>query len=155
MIEIKQDWAPVPLRVIVGIGFIFHGSIKLFTTSGHEIFQRLLQEIGIPLSTFFSWFIGALEFFGGIAILIGAFISLTSILLIINMLVAMFTVNLPNGFDVMNVTVLVEAGPKFGIPGFEINLLYIASMLTLIILGSGKCSIDDLLKKKPEDKDTA
>ena len=58
------------------------------------------------------------------------------------MLVAMFMVNLPNGFDVMNVTVMIEAGPRYGMPGFEINLLYIAGLVSLLLTGAGNWALD-------------
>jgi putative oxidoreductase len=139
-------WSPIPIRLILGLGFIFHGYIKLFTSIGHENFLRLLNEIGVPAAGFFSWAVGCVEFFGGIALLLGFFINITSILLLIDMLVAMFWVTLPNGFDVMHVTVLIEAGPKFGVPGLEINLLYIAGLLSLLLAGAGGYSIDHYRK---------
>ncbi len=154
MLNLSKDWGPLPIRLIIGIGFAYHGFIKLFTSWGHDVFLRLLQEVGIPGAVAFSWLIGIVEFFGGIAILIGAFVSIASIILIINMLVAMFTVNLSNGFDIMSVTIMVEAGPKFGIPGYEINLLYIATMLTLLIIGAGKYSLDKYIKREKEEIST-
>ena len=137
-----MDFSPLPIRLLLGIGFVFHGYIKLFTSIGHENFLRLLNEIGVPAAGFFSWLVGGVEFFGGIALLLGFFTTVTSILLLVDMLVAMFWVTLPNGFDVMHVTVLIEAGPKFGVPGLEINLLYIAGLLSLLLSGAGAYSID-------------
>ncbi len=146
MFKPSISWGPMSIRIIIGIGFIYHGFIKLFTSWGHDIFLRMLNDIGLPGATFFSWLIGAVEFFGGLAILLGAFVSIASIILIINMLVAMLSVNLAQGFDVMNVTVMVEAGPKYGMPGYEINLLYIAALITLFITGAGIYSIDKYLE---------
>jgi putative oxidoreductase len=136
------DWSPIPIRLILGLGFVYHGFIKLFTTIGHENFLMLLQDIGIPAAGLFSWLVGALEFFGGIALILGFFTLPTTILLLVDMLVAMFWVTLPNGFDVMHVTVLIEAGPKFGVPGLEINLLYMAGLVSLLLTGAGAYSID-------------
>jgi len=141
-------WGPVPIRLIIGVGFIYHGFIKLFTSVGHENFLRLLNEIGVPLSGVISWVIGGLEFFGGIAIILGAFMTITNILLLLNMAVAMFWVNLPNGFDLMNVTVMIEAGPKFGVPGLEINLLYIAGLVSMLLTGAGNYSVDKFREEK-------
>ncbi|HED09004.1 MAG TPA: DoxX family protein [Ignavibacteria bacterium] len=155
MSKLSTAWGPMSIRVIIGIGFIYHGFIKLFTSWGHDIFLRMLTEIGIPGATVISWLIGAIEFFGGIAILLGAFVTIASIILILNMLVAMFTVNISQGFNVFNVTVMVEAGPKYGLPGYEINLLYIAGLITLLIAGAGMLSIDKYLKErsKPESSE--
>ncbi len=141
-------WGPVPIRLITGVGFIYHGFIKLFTSVGHDNFLRLLNEMGVPLAEVFSWGIGALELFGGIALILGAFMTITNILLLVNMAVAMFWVNLPNGFDLMNVTVLIEAGPKFGVPGLEINLLYIAGLVSMLLTGAGNFSVDKFRGEK-------
>ncbi|MCH8171403.1 MAG: DoxX family protein [Bacteroidetes bacterium] len=155
MFKPSPAWAPMSIRIIIGIGFIYHGYIKLFTSWGHDIFLRMLIDIGIPGATTVSWVIGAVEFFGGIAILIGAFVSIVSIILILNMLVAMFSVNIAQGFNVMNITIIVEAGPKYGMPGYELNLLYIAALITLLITGAGMLSIDKYLKErlKPESSE--
>ena len=72
MFKPSPAWAPMSIRIIIGIGFIYHGYIKLFTSWGHDIFLRMLTDIGIPGATLVSWVIGAVEFYGGIAILIGA-----------------------------------------------------------------------------------
>jgi len=136
------DWGSLPIRLILGLGFLYHGFIKLFTTVGHGNFLLLLKNIGVPAAEFMPWLVGAVEFFGGIALLLGFFMLPTTILLLIDMLVAMFWVNLPNGFDPMNVTVMIEAGPKFGVPGLEINLLYIAGLVSLLLTGAGIYSID-------------
>lgn len=148
MLNHTISWGPVPIRVIIGFGFIYHGFVKLFTTVGHENFLRLLEDINVPLPVFFSWAIGILEFLGGFALMLGIFITIFSIPLIINMIVAMFWVNLPNGFDLMNATIMIEAGPKFGIPGFEINLLYIAGLVSLLFTGAGNFALDKLMKVK-------
>ena len=148
MSEKTSEWGPVPIRVILGLGFAYHGFVKLFTTVGHENFHRLLTDIGVPLPAAMSWLIGGLEFFGGIALATGAFMMVTSVLLILNMIVAMFSVNLPNGFDLMNITVIIEAGPKFGIPGFEINLLYLAGLVSLLLTGAGNLSFEKFREAK-------
>ena len=71
------------------------------------------------------------------------------------MLVAMFSVNIAQGFNVMNITIIVEAGTKYGMPGYELNLLYIAALITLLITGAGMLSIDKYLKErlKPESSE--
>jgi putative oxidoreductase len=39
-------WAPVPLRLIVGYGFMEHGFAKL--TRGFDAFPAILQALGVP-----------------------------------------------------------------------------------------------------------
>jgi putative oxidoreductase len=44
-----KQWALVPLRLVVGLGFAFHGYAKL--ARGPERFAAILTSIGIPAST--------------------------------------------------------------------------------------------------------
>ena len=78
----------------------------------------------------------------GLAILVGVLTALVSIPLIVSMFVAMFTVHLRFGFSSVNTIGLTASGPVFGPPGYEINLLYIAALLALAVLGSGPLSVD-------------
>jgi putative oxidoreductase len=83
-------------------------------------------------------------------ILAGAFVAVVSIPLIVMMLVAMFTVHLRYGFSAINTIGLTADGPQFGPPGYEVNLLYIAGLLALILGGAGVFSIDRLLARKTQ-----
>jgi putative oxidoreductase len=89
-----------------------------------------------------------LEIFGGLALLMGAFVALVSIPLILSMLAAMFTVNIKYGFSAVNTIGLTPEGPQLGPPGYEINLLYIAGLVTLILGGAGPLSIDALRSRR-------
>lgn len=134
----SRRWALLPLRLIVGFGFMAHGYAKL--TRGPEHFGQLLQQIGVPMPAATAWIVTLLELFGGLAILLGIFVAFVSIPLIVSMLVAMLTVQLRYGFSSVNTIGLTPSGPLFGPPGYEINLLYIASLLALALLGPGPWS---------------
>jgi putative oxidoreductase len=134
-----NDWAPLPLRLILGFGFLYHGWEKI--ADGTQMFQGMLQMIGIPGGAATAWLVALVEFFGGLALLLGAFVALAAIPLIIDMLVAMFTVHLPHGFSFMNITGMGPEGPTFGMPGYEITLLYIAGLLALALGGAGAYSV--------------
>jgi putative oxidoreductase len=136
-------WAPLPLRMIIGFGFMAHGWAKL--TRGPSGFAKLLAQIGAPLPEATAWASTFVELLGGLAIFVGAFVQLVSIPLIVMMLVAMFTVHLRYGFSSINTIGLTAEGPKFGPPGYEVNLLYIAGLISLILGGAGALSIDRLL----------
>jgi putative oxidoreductase len=144
--ESWTQWAPVPLRLIIGIGFMAHGWAKL--SRGPSGFAKLLVQIGAPLPEPTAWVSTFVELVGGLAIFAGAFVEVVSIPLIIMMLVAIFTVHLKYGFSSINTIGLTNEGPKFGPPGYEINLLYISGLLSLIIGGAGRLSIDRLLSRK-------
>jgi putative oxidoreductase len=146
----SRGWAVLPLRLLVGIGFISHGVAKW--SRGPASFARLLHQVGVPVPAATAWLVTLLEVFGGLAILVGAFVALASIPLIVSMLVAMFTVQWRYGFSSVKTIGLNAAGPVFGPPGYEINLLYVTALLTLAIAGAGALSVDGWLarRKRPE-----
>ncbi len=143
-----SKWAPMPLRLVIGFGMAYHGYPKLFSSQGHEMFLGMLQGIGVPAAGLMAWVVGSVEFFGGLAIIAGAFVSVVSVLLLIDMLVALFTVHLSAGFSFMNVTGMTDAGPQFGMPGYEVPLLYIAGLLALLLRGPTHMSVDAKLREK-------
>ena len=116
-----------------------HGYAKL--TRGPEHFGQLLHQIGVPMPVATAWVVTLLELFGGLAIVLGIFVTVVSIPLIVSMLVAMLTVQLRYGFSSVNTIGLTPSGPLFGPPGYEINLLYIASLVALALLGAGPWSV--------------
>jgi putative oxidoreductase len=93
-----------------------------------------------------AWATILVELIGGCAVLIGAFISVASIPLAVVLVVAMFTVHLPHGFNSIKLVAVTAAGAQFGPPGYEVNLLYLASLAALVVGGSGPLSIDALLR---------
>jgi uncharacterized membrane protein YphA (DoxX/SURF4 family) len=70
-------WAPIPLRLIVGFGFMEHGFAKL--SKGPDAFADILHELAVPAPHFMAWVSIVTELFGGLAILLGAFVSLFSL----------------------------------------------------------------------------
>jgi putative oxidoreductase len=100
-----------------GYGFMAHGWAKL--SWGPAGFAKLLEQIGAPLPEVTAWVSSLIEFFGGLAILAGSFVVPVSIPLIVNMLVAMFTVQLRYCFSAINTIGLTTDGPQFGPPGYE------------------------------------
>jgi putative oxidoreductase len=142
----RSQWTPLPLRLVIGFGFMAHGWAKL--TRGPSGFAKMLAQIGAPLPDMTAWVSTLIELLGGLAIFVGAFVEIVSIPLIIMMLVAILTVHLKYGFSSINTIGLTKDGPQFGPPGYDINLLYIAGLIALIISGAGALSIDRLLARK-------
>jgi putative oxidoreductase len=130
----------LPLRLVIGFGFIAHGWAKL--SRGPEAFAKLLHQIGAPAPLITAWTATLLEIGGGLAIFAGALVTYASIPLIGMMAVAMITVHARYGFSSIRTIGLTASGPRFGPPGIEINLLYIAGLLALIAFGPGILSID-------------
>ncbi len=129
-----RQWAPLPLRLVIGYGFVAHGWAKL--NRGPAGFAKLLDQIGAPLPELTAWVSTLTEILGGLAILAGAFVAVVSVPLLVMMLVAMFTVHLRYGFSAINTIGLTADGPQFGPPGYEVNLLYIAGLLALMLGGA-------------------
>ena len=147
--ELNDDrwrrWVPVPIRIIIGVGFMVHGWAKW--SRGPAAFAELLGQVDVPLPLANAWLVTLLELLGGLAILMGAYVALASIPLILSMLGAMFTVNIKYGFSAVNTIGLTPEGPLFGPPGYEINLLYIAGLVALMLGGAGPLSIDSLRRR--------
>jgi putative oxidoreductase len=141
-----KQWSPLFLRLIIGYGAMVHGWAKL--SRGPAGFEKLLVQIGVPLPHFTSWLVPLTELAAGFAILIGAFVTIAAIPLIITMLVAMFSTQIHYGFSSVKTIGLTANGPVFGPPGYEINLLYIAGLISLIFTGAGVMSIDSLIYRK-------
>ncbi len=149
-IRISQPWALLPLRLIIGFGFLMHGLAKW--NRGPAGFAKLLGQIGTPFPLPTAWAVTMLEVFGGLAIIVGVFVAILSIPLIVSMLVAMFTVHIHYGFSSINTVGLTPSGPVFGPPGYEINLLYIAGLSALIVAGPGALSLDRWRQRRAERK---
>jgi putative oxidoreductase len=62
--------------------------------------------------------------------------------MIVVLLVAIFTVHLPNGFSSIKLLSYDAMGAHFGQPGYETDLLYIAGLLALCVGGAGPLSLD-------------
>lgn len=143
-------WFPLPLRLIVGYGFMEHGYAKLARGSGS--FTAILHAIGVPAPHFMAWATILIELLGGLAILLGACVALASVPMAAVLLVATFTVHLPYGFSSIKLQAVTAAGAQFGQPGYECDLLYLACLAALVLGGSGPLSIDGLIGRMAEHR---
>ena len=105
-------WAPIPLRLIVGYGFMEHGFAKL--SKGPDAFAAILQALAVPAPHFMAWVTILTELLGGLAILLGAFVSLVSLPMAALLFVAIFTVHLPYGFSSVKLMAVTAAGAGNG-----------------------------------------
>src|ERR1700744_5740645 len=95
--SLSPCWYAIPLRLIVGGGFVHHGYAKL--ARGPDNFIHILDALGMFDPALLAWATIAIEIVGGMAVIAGLFIPLVSIPMVIVLLVAIFTVHLPNGFS--------------------------------------------------------
>ncbi len=139
-------WAPVPLRLIVGYGFMEHGFAKL--GRGPEAFADILHAIGVPGPHVMAWATILTEVIGGLAMILGAFVALVALPMAALLVVATLTVHLPYGFSSIKLLSVTAAGAQFGPPGYELNLLYLACLAALVLGGSGPLAIDGLVRRR-------
>ncbi|MEO8551501.1 MAG: DoxX family protein [Kofleriaceae bacterium] len=118
-------WALVPLRLVVGFGFVAHGYAKLARGPAH--FGEILAALGVPLPAVMAWVTTIVELAGGLAIMVGFATAVVAVPLAITMLTAMITVHWQYGFSAIK----LKAVGEFGKPGYELNLLYIAALFAL------------------------
>lgn len=134
------SYVALPLRLIVGYGFVEHGIAKW--SKGPDLFAGILHRIGVPAPHLMAWLTIGTEILGGIAILLGAFVSLVSIPTIVLLAVAIVTVHLPYGFSSIKLVSVTAGRAQFGPPGYECDLLYIACIVALVLGGPSPWSID-------------
>jgi putative oxidoreductase len=94
-----------------------------------------------------AWLTTLIELLGGLAVLMGAFVAIASVPMVVVLLVAMFRVHLPYGFSSIKLLAFTPGSSKFGPPGYEVNLLYMACLAALVLLGSGPFAMDALIRK--------
>jgi DoxX len=75
----RANWAAIPVRLIVGYGFMAHGFAKL--SRGPEAFVNILHAMGVPAAHFVAWVTILTKVLGGLAIVLGAFVAYASLLM--------------------------------------------------------------------------
>ncbi|HEX5059881.1 MAG TPA: DoxX family protein [Kofleriaceae bacterium] len=138
--RLPNGWALVPLRLVVGFGFAYHGYAKL--ARGPEHFATILSAMGVPGPHTMAWLTTFVELFGGAALMLGAFVVPVSVPLIIVMATAIFGVHAQYGFSSVRLKAISDAGAQFGPIGYELDLVYIAALVALAIAGPDRLSLD-------------
>lgn len=126
-------WGMVPLRITVGLVFIMHGGMKLFSF-GLGGTTAFMHQVGIPLPAVAAVVVTFVELLGGIALVVGLFTRWAGVLLSVDMLVVILKVRLHGGFFAPN--------------GFEHELTLLGAALTLAMLGAGGVSLDGVLARR-------
>ena len=133
--ELLNPLAYPMIRLAVGIMMIPHGYAKLFNEGGIERTAKFFSSIGIEPSIFFAWYVGIIEFAGGICVAIGLLTRIFSAQLIGILFVATFFVHFQNGF-------LWVKG------GYEYPSMWMIIMIAITIRGGSNLSIDNQLPKE-------
>jgi putative oxidoreductase len=144
--SVPVSWYAIPLRLIVGFGFMEHGYAKL--ARGPEAFIAVLHALGVPAPFLLGWATIIVEVVGGLLILLGAVVPLATVPMAAVLLVAIFTVHLPNGFSSIKLQSVDATGAHFGQPGYETDLLYLAALVALCLGGAGPFSVDGIFSRR-------
>jgi putative oxidoreductase len=145
LLPVPAAWYAIPLRLIIGFGFLQHGYAKL--VRGPEAFIAILHAIGMPFAALLGWATIGVEIVGGLLVLVGALVPLASVPMVVVLLVAIVTVHLPNGFSSIKLLSYDSTGAHFGQPGYETDLLYLSGLLALCFGGAGPFSVDRYLRR--------
>jgi putative oxidoreductase len=145
-LPLPASWYALPLRLIVGFGFMEHGYAKLI--HGPEVFIAILHAMGMPFAELLGRATIVVELVGGLLLLCGAFVPLAALPMAMVLLVAIVTAHLPNGFSSIKLMSYDAAGAHFGQPGYETDLLYLAGLVALCIGGAGPLSVDGFLRRR-------
>ncbi len=127
-----NSFAPLALRIPVGIIFLAHGAQKLFGWFGGyglEGTAKWMDSIGLSPGVPLTLLAGGAEFLGGIALLLGLLVRPAAAALAFTMLVAIFSVHFSKGLFMSN-------------GGYEFGLALLAVSVALVVSGAGRWSVD-------------
>ena len=130
-----------------------HGYAKLI--HGPERFVAILHTLGVPAPELMGWATIMVELLGGLAVLLGAFVPVASVPMACVLLTAMFTVHLQYGFSAIKLQAITPAGAQFCPPGYEVDLLYLACLIALVLTGSGPFSLESFFLKRSNSGETS
>jgi putative oxidoreductase len=142
----SEQFSILLARISLGVFFAISGGTKLFVASRTHQMYETLARAGIPFPHFMTYFVSSVEFIGGCLLVIGLFSSLCCAALIVQMIVAMITVQ------------LATIPARLSFLDWLDDLLYLPETLYVLILtwlicsGPGKVSLDHRIFSKFEPR---
>ncbi len=124
----NDDIAKLILRLSAGVLILFHGLNKIIHGLGGV--KYLVTNKGLPEFLAYGVYIG--ELVVPIFIMLGLYARVASVVLALNMVMAIF---LAYGNSLFNLG-------KFGAPVIELPLLYLIMSVCIFFLGSGKYAVN-------------
>jgi putative oxidoreductase len=122
------------IRLLIGIGLMTHGIPKIL--AGPEMWAKVggvMSKIGVPgPAVAWGFMAGMAEGVASLFLVLGAFTTIFSFLIVFNMSVAAF---------------VAHAGAPFATR--EMALLYLFGGLLFLLKGAGRYSVDTLIRRSP------
>ena len=140
VISTDDSFAPLALRLAGGAIFVAHGAQKLFGAFGGyglEGTGQFFDFVGLSPGYLMALLAGAVEFFGGLTLILGLLVRPAAAALAFAMLIAVFAVHFSNGF-------FLDKG------GYEYALAMLAVSVSLVFSGGGRASLDRVQSAKSE-----
>jgi putative oxidoreductase len=131
-----EEFAVLLARISLGVFFAISGGNKLFVASQHKLTYDTIVGAGIPFPQFMTYFVSSVEFVCGCLLIIGLLSALCCIAFIIDMIVAITTVQLANIAKGLSVVDWLD--DFLYLP----EVMYIIIFLLLIAFGPGRLSVD-------------
>jgi len=125
---VSVEVAATIARIGLGLLFILHGWPKIKDVKATTSW---VKKTGWPGSTLFAVLFTVLEFFGGIALIVGFLTQVVALLIVLEMIAT-------------SIFSKKALGKKF-MGGYELDVVYAIIALTVMLLGSGPWSLDAIL----------
>jgi len=136
-LERVPDLAKLLARVTLGVLFIDHGLQKYFAQGGLAAFEGFLRSLKhVPAPVLTSQIIPALEVAGGVVLIVGLLTRVIALVLAGEMVVT--------GLLVKAVTLQQPLVSQTG-AGVEVDLVYLVLLVTVVLLGPGRASLDRVI----------
>jgi putative oxidoreductase len=131
-----EQYAILLVRISLGLFFAISGAHKLFVAASTQTMYETLVAAKVPFPQVMTYFVSGVEFVGGSLLTVGFLATLTCVALLVDMLVAILTINLtamPKGLSPLN-----WLDDFLYLP----EVLYVLIFIWLICSGPGKFSVD-------------
>ncbi|MEN5058384.1 DoxX family protein [Sphingobacterium kitahiroshimense] len=134
-------------RIVIGIFFVITGCNKLFNPVFQKSMLKTITGIGFPYPSFTANFTAASEAIFGLLLAIGLFTRFSSAALIVILLVALVTFDIPNyipqGLDPFTWYSYFTYLPQ---------TLYLLIIVNILVVGGGPLSLDKMIAARIDSK---